>query len=795
MDITVSNYHRDLSENGLKTFLAAGRIGILHLESGKKTMPAFDRVIISSKYIFVETKAYWGILNLDLSLVLSPICKEIFPVNKIDRDYFISNCQSNQGAVSITLDSNNGTPTHVAIQTKEINTDKIYEKYGEGLFPSFYKNAIDEEDKAIIYEVTKDLENVRTNLFVTISDDDTQLIDVDKREIMCDTGFKGYNFFPLWHYKDNMFIVRNKNGSYVTSTYKKGRFTKKSLWGEYSDSFEEFGSPKIVLHRGEFVSVCYPTTFSIVGFPNTDQFRNKDNEFHDKSGKWALFKYYHSKIEEKDDKWDKHFLSERTFFEQLTLFSFEEYATQLQNDNEFICHGDNMDFLMRFEQKVEESREPLEVDKKYKPISCSCGQLNIIACFDTIEQREDGLFDISTADGYGLCDANMQVIISPIYDNIIDDTKPLMIVSKGNRYGVVNSQFKEIVPCQYDYIQIGKGHLHIWDWDCEWDNMLVDTVDKCSINHKVEIIPSDDDLTKGGYIIIGVSLEKSKLPEQIANPTTLIDKLKNLKTRTQSPEVLATHCDIYLPNGKFVTECTVSKLAEINYNIEEGLLVVSDRRSSLNSIKKYGVFVNKSSVSGISSKELSEGIHSISGNSSEGYCDLEEIIITKDVNKVEWNGLGRWKFRKFNVAPENKVFCEVDGVLYTQKDHDRNGNTDRKQMVELVACPTNVISHDVIPGTKRIANCAFKGSLIETLNLPDTLEEIGVNAFYMTPNLNHLKLPLSIRKIESQDVGMSGDASPSIEYNGQNFTNWEALYEYMLRNGFEKKNGNIVKRK
>jgi hypothetical protein len=42
---------------------------------------------------------------------------------------------------------------------------------------------------------------------------------------------------------------------------------------------------------------------------------------------------------------------------------------------------------------------------------------------------------------------------------------------------------------------------------------------------------------------------------------------------------------------------------------------------------------------------------------------------------------------------------------------------------------------------------------------------------------------------------MSGDASPSIEYNGQNFTNWEALYEYMLRNGFEKKNGNIVKRR
>jgi hypothetical protein len=134
-------------------------------------------------------------------------------------------------------------------------------------------------------------------------------------------------------------------------------------------------------------------------------------------------------------------------------------------------------------------------------------------------------------------------------------------------------------------------------------------------------------------------------------------------------------------------------------------------------------------------------------------------------------------------------------VLYTKKGYDRSGKTEKKHMIELVACPTNVETHNVISDTVRIANCAFKGSLIETLNLPDTLEEIGVNAFYMTPNLKHLKLPLSIRKIESQDVGMSGDASPSIEYNGQNFTNWEALYEYMLRNGFEKKNGNIVKRR
>ena len=790
MDITISNYHKDITEKELKTFLYSGKIGIHNVEKDIKTLPSFNRVVTSDKYIFVEANGYWGVLDKDLRLIAPPIYKEIFPVNRVDRDRFISSCQSNHDAVSVTLSSNKCIPTHIAIQPREINTDKIYEKYGEGLMPSFYNKNIDEEDKACFYEVNNCLENVKTDLFVTISDDDTQLVNISELEIKQSTGFRGYEFYLLWHYKDNMFIIRNNNFTFVTSTFKDGRFTKKSLWGEYDDSFEEYGSPQVVLHRGEFISVRYPETYRFVGSPFLN--KEKEKKFDKKRGRWALFKYHHTKIEEDDKGWYKLFSNENTCFEQLTSFVFEDYATQLQNDNEFICHGDDRDFFMRFEQIVTERSKLLKIYERYETMQCSQGKLNIIACYDSIEQREDGLFDISTADGYGLYDTNMQVIIPPIYDNVIGDIKPLMIVSKGNRYGLVNSQFKEIVPCQYDYIQIGKGHLNIWDWDCEWDNMLVDTVDKCSINHKVEIIPSDDDLTKEGYIIIGVTLEKSKLSEQIANPTTLIDKLKNLKTRTQSPEVLATHCDIYLPNGKFVTECTVGKLAEINYHIEEGLLVVSDSRSSLNSIRKYGVFVNKSSVSVISSNELSEGIHSISGNSSEGYYDLEEIIITKDINKVEWNGLGRWKFRKFNVAPENKVFCEVDGVLYTQKGYDRNGCTDRKQMIELVACPTNVRSHDVIHGTKRIANCAFKGSLIEKLILSDTLEEIGVNAFYMTPNLKHLKLPLSIRKIESQDVGMSGDASPSIEYDEHSFANWEALYEYMLRNGFEKKNGNIV---
>lgn len=792
MDISISNYHRDITEKRLRIFLLNGKLGIHNLDNDKKTMPSFDRVVTSDKYLFVEVDSRWGILAKDLSLIASPMYNEIYPIKLTDRERFISNCLSNRSTVSLTLDSNSNTPTHIAIQKGEISSRN---KYGIDMGDLGFHSMTEynEDEKACIYEIINSLENIQTDLFVIILDKEVQLIDIGDIEIKQDTGFRGYEFFPLWHYKDNMFIIGNNNGTYVTSTYKDGRFTKKSLWGEYNDSFEEYGSPKVVVHRSEFISVCYPENFRFIGSPFANQ--RKEKEFDEKRGKWALFKYYHSKTEEDDERWHKFLSNERTCFEQLTSYVFERCATQLQNDNEFIFNVGDRDFIMRFEPKELETNEMIEFDETIGNKPCSQGQLSIIACHESIEVRDDGMIDIFDEGKYGLCDQNMRVIVPAKYDYPMKWGNQLMIVSQNEKYGVINTLGEEVVPCQYEYIQVGKGDMQIWDWDCEWDNVLVDAVDICSINHKVEIIPPNDDLIKEGYIIVGILLEQAKIPKQVSNPTTILDKLKNHTVQVQKPKMLATHCDIYLPNGKFIGKCSIGKLGIINYSLDEGILLVSDRTNSVNSLKRYGIYITISSAKVLKSDHLSNDIQSLSGNDSEGYYNLEEIIITKDVNKVEWNGLGRCRFRKFNVVPENNVFCEVDGVLYTQKGFDRKGDTHRKHMIELVACPTNVTHHDVMPGTMRIGNCAFKGSRIESLNLPDTLEEIGVNAFYHTPNLKYLKLPISLRKIEAQDVGLSGDLSPQIEYDSHSFMSWDSLYKYMLEKGFDKKNGNIVNRK
>ena len=107
MDITASNYFMDITEKGFRFFFYSYKIGIQRLDNGKRTLPSFDRVITSDKYIFVETNEHWGILDMDLSLIVPPIYKELIPVMQIDRDTFISFCISNQSAASITLNTNN----------------------------------------------------------------------------------------------------------------------------------------------------------------------------------------------------------------------------------------------------------------------------------------------------------------------------------------------------------------------------------------------------------------------------------------------------------------------------------------------------------------------------------------------------------------------------------------------------------------------------------------------------------------------------------------------------------------
>ena len=800
MELSNIQYFNDQVEDDLKIFFRDGMIGLQNMKSGKQTIPCFEHVVTSPKYIFVEIDGSWGLLDKDLCFIIPPKYHAIYPVKEIEREDYISMCMDKSKDYSGVFNADCDCPTHVAIQNASITHYGRVRRLLPELDDIFDESDnLREEYKATIYEIDYEYEHISTATFVMASKDSSCFIDLSRNNILIE---KSKEFHFLWHYKENSFIFRNNDSSFGFSSYWEGRFHKEILIHPKQGDGIITDSPKIIFHRNDFVSVCLPDINKHIG--NTTY---KDEKL-SICGKWALFRFGHRK--RGLNYWKENVES---YFQQLTPFAFTEPLSQTHDGFTFICREMGKEWLVRYAPDKESlgstphitdedsEKAATLVDEymhsTYKPallesfveICFKGGMVIVSSFFDSIECREDGMYDISTDEGYGLCDENMQIIIPPRYDNIIGDLKPLMIVSKDDRYGVINSKAEEIVPCSYEYIKLGNGEIPIWERECEWNELLDQSESKWFISTRNDIKSSDVDLMKEGYFVIGIIPGFPKIEK--AGNNTILDNLKALVTKTNSNVIPTTPCDIYLPNGKLVANCRVSKQGGFEFDKETGTLMVFDAFSS-NKLKRYGIYVETSSCPVCISSERSRDIYSLNGNLYEGYYNLEKILITKYICEVKWNGLGRCNFKTFEVSQDNKVFQTIEGVLYTRKGYDRCGKTDKRNMMELVACPTNVKTHNVISGTTRISNCAFKGTNIEKLSLPDSLEEIGVNAFYLANQIKELEIPLSIRKIESQDVGKSGATSPTIKYDGHVFLNWEDLYVYMCEHGFERRYGNII---
>ena len=97
--------------------------------------------------------------------------------------------------------------------------------------------------------------------------------------------------------------------------------------------------------------------------------------------------------------------------------------------------------------------------------------------------------------------------------------------------------------------------------------------------------------------------------------------------------------------------------------------------------------------------------------------NLNVIRIGKDVEIIEWNMYCCTSLQNIFVDKENPNFHDIDGVLF-------QGN-------ELVAFPQGRKGSYIVPkGTKKIRKHAFKSCALSKIIFPDTLQEIGINAFY-----------------------------------------------------------------
>lgn len=257
--------------------------------------------------------------------------------------------------------------------------------------------------------------------------------------------------------------------------------------------------------------------------------------------------------------------------------------TQLLDDNEFICHGDGIDFFMRFEQRGTEASESIKVDERYETKPCFQGQLNIIACYNSIELRDDGLYDVSTDDGYGLCDKDMQVIVPAKYDYPIEGWGyQLMIVVKKGKYGVINQKAEEIIPCVYTSIKIGTDKIEVWNYSSEYNDYTGDWESKKYIGNQCNL-PTNIDVNDGEVFIVGINTD-------VKEGSGIFGSLLNMRQIPNhffNRNLIGSLCDIYLPNGKMLTHFTKIPTGGIEYSKEFGTIMIYDRSAYS---KDYGEF-------------------------------------------------------------------------------------------------------------------------------------------------------------------------------------------------------------
>jgi hypothetical protein len=129
----------------------------------------------------------------------------------------------------------------------------------------------------------------------------------------------------------------------------------------------------------------------------------------------------------------------------------------------------------------------------------------------------------------------------------------------------------------------------------------------------------------------------------------------------------------------------------------------------------------------------------VTGIGEDAFTDCESITIVTIPNCV--TNIGRNPFAGcpiicFNVADDNPVYCQIDGVLFN------------KEYSMLTSCPGAREGVYIIPeGTFRIDNAAFACCALTGVVIPDSVNWIADGAFALCKSLTSVTIPDSVTTI------------------------------------------------